>query len=155
MILKIRVPTIPIAQPRQRHRVARGKGGKTFVHNYTPVRDPVNAFKAVVQLAASEAYDGPPLDEPIWLGILCVMPRPKSRIWKTREMPREPHVSRPDRDNLAKAVKDALTGFVWRDDSLIFDGPVIKMIAAGHEQPHVQLVIRTGGEIPEISTDFV
>jgi Holliday junction resolvase RusA-like endonuclease len=36
---------------------------------------------------------------------------------------------------------DALNGLLWRDDSLICDGRVQKVYAAGDEQPHVEIAI--------------
>ncbi len=56
------VPAIPIAQPRQRHRVMR-IGGRTIAQNYTPKKDPVNQFKATVALVASEHTNGSPPHE--------------------------------------------------------------------------------------------
>lgn len=52
------VPAVPVAQPRQRMRVVQTHGGKTFAQNYTPVRDPVNAYKASCREAAANVYTG-------------------------------------------------------------------------------------------------
>ena len=62
-------------------------------------------------------------------------------IWKTREMPRAFHSSKPDRDNLDKAVMDALKGLAWIDDSQVCQGEIQKWIAAGDEQPHALILI--------------
>lgn len=45
-MIVMNVPGVPVAQPRQRHRVIAGN-----VSNYTPASSPVNAFKATVRLA--------------------------------------------------------------------------------------------------------
>lgn len=134
------VPCVPVAQPRQRHRVVAAKG-RMFVQNYTPARDPVNAFKAAVQQAAEAAYQGPPLRCPILLACLFVMPRPQIMMWRKRPMPRAPHTSRPDVDNLLKSVKDALSKLTWADDSQVCDVRASKVVAAGDEQPHVHVEI--------------
>ncbi len=139
-VIRFIVPCIPKAQPRQRHRVAMIHG-RPMAMNYTPTKDPVNAFKAAVQLAASQAYRGPPLSGPLSVKTVFVFPRPKSKIWKKRPMPREWHVGKPDRDNLMKSFQDALNGLLWVDDSQICDGPPQKFIAAGDEQPHVEVEI--------------
>lgn len=134
------VPSVPVAQPRQRHR-AINIGSRTLTTNYTPTKDPVNAYKAAVQLAARQAYRGPPLEGPLSCSMKFIMPRPKGMLWKKKPMPRAPHAGKPDRDNLMKSTQDALNALVWRDDSQIFSGPVEKWIAAGDEQPHVEIEI--------------
>ena len=134
------VPAVPIAQPRQRHAMIAG-----HIRNYTPTKSPVNAFKASARLAFSQVYCLEPLDGPVTLSCVFVMPRPKRLIWKRREMPREPHTGKPDLDNLIKSLKDALKGLAWRDDSQVcsYAEPFGKVIASGNEQPHVEVEIRT------------
>ncbi len=60
---------------------------------------------------------------------------------KTKAMPRRYHAQKPDRDNLDKAVMDALKGLAWNDDSQVCAGKIEKFIAAGDEQPHVLIRI--------------
>ena len=141
MVIEFTVNSIPVAQPRQRHSVM-NFGGKSVVRNYTPKNDPVNAFKAAVQLAASQAYQGKPLDEPLQMSVVMVFPRNKGLMWKTKPMPRLPKDTKPDWDNLGKSLCDALNGLLYRDDSLIYDAHIVKIIAAGDEQPHVRVRIR-------------
>lgn len=143
------VPAVPVPQPRQRHRVVHA-AGKAFASNYTPTRDPVNAFKAACKLAAADVYKGPPLTGPLYVGLTFVMPRTKPS-WLKKDSPwfpawkrgdRVPHANaRNDRDNLMKSLQDALNGLLWEDDGLIYGGPVEKWIAAGHEQPHVEVYV--------------
>ena len=128
-MIRFRVDGVPVAQPRQRQAVRNG-----FVSNYTPTKHPVNAFKAACKLSCPETT---PASGPVELTLMFVMPRPKSMMWKTRATPRVPHAKKPDADNLAKSVKDALTGLLWRDDSQVARLHVDKVIAAGDEQPHV------------------
>jgi Holliday junction resolvase RusA-like endonuclease len=56
-------------------------------------------------------------------------------------MPREWKPSKPDGDNVAKLVLDAMNKLVWRDDSQVVLLEVLKMIAAGDEQPHLEITI--------------
>jgi len=130
------VHAVPVAQPRQRSAFVNGQ-----VRNYTPTKHPVNAFKASCREAASAVYDGPPLRDPLRLTLTFVMPRPRQMMWKTKPMPRVSHAKRPDLDNLAKAVKDALSKLVWHDDSQIAQLDATKVIAAGDEQPHVTVKV--------------
>jgi len=139
--ITIQVPAVPVAQPRQRHAI-RGKGKRQFVANYTPSKHAVNDFKATVRLAAREVYSGPPLDGALKVDCFFLMPRPKKMMWKRRPMPRVPYIiKRNDRDNLDKAVLDALTGTLWIDDGQVWEGRITKMYAAGDEQPHVEITV--------------
>lgn len=135
-MIQFTVHSVPVAQPRQRHAVIAG-----HVRNYIPTEHPVVTFKSDCRRAAAAAYSGAPIDYPIRLRIVTVFPRPTNKIWKKREMPQEPKASKPDFDNLAKSVCDALTGLIWRDDALVTDGRVIKRIASGMEAPHVEITI--------------
>jgi Holliday junction resolvase RusA-like endonuclease len=137
--IEITVPGVPIAQPRQRHRIASGAGGQ-FVKNYTPGDHPVRDFKAAIRRAVAEqcstVWRGP-----VRVDWVAVFPRPAGKIWKRRPMPRLPHTAKPDRDNLDKAILDALTGTMLADDKQVFCGSVCKWIASGDEQPHVLITI--------------
>lgn len=141
------VPAVPVAQPRQRHRVIQS-GGRAFAANYTPTKDPVNSYKASVRMAAAAAYDGPPLGGPLVVDMIFVLPRKKpswlkkeSKWWSDwKSGHRVPHaVARNDRDNLAKSTQDCLNDLVWCDDGQIYSGVIEKWLAAEHEQPHVEI----------------
>jgi Holliday junction resolvase RusA-like endonuclease len=149
-MIRFTVPAVPVAQPRQRHRVCAPAGGKSFVQNFTPAKHPVQAFKATARLAASGAYFGPPLTGPLSMIVVFLMPRPGRLIWKKRPMPRCFHESKPDLDNLWKSLKDALKGTVWVDDNQVADAILRKLYASGGEPPHVEVEIRSlesAGEI--------
>lgn len=137
MEVSFNVPAIPIAQPRQRHAMIGG-----HMRNYTPSKHPVNDFKATVRLAAQQAYQGAPLEGPLGLSVLFVMPRPKGKTKKRGDNPRYPHTSRPDFDNLAKGLCDSLKGLAWHDDAQIAETHLTKVVAAADEQPHVCVTIR-------------
>lgn len=143
--IAFRVPAVPVAQPRQRHRIM-SIGGRQMVGNFTPAKHPVNAFKAAVQLAARQMYTGAPLEGPLRLAVTFVLPRPKSMCWKKRPQPRAWHQAKPDADNLAKAVMDALLGTVWRDDNQVCWLLARKLYASGAEQPGVEVEVRQLGE---------
>lgn len=135
--IRIHIPAVPVAQPRPRS--VRINGKTMTVSN--PIGHPVTAFKATCRLAASQAYSGPPLDGPIGLSMIFVLPRPTNMIWKKQPMPRVPRHQTPDFDNLAKSCTDALTGLLWNNDSQLYDVKIVKVIAAGDEQPHVELTV--------------
>lgn len=143
MVISFTVDAVPVAQPRQRHSIKELKSGKSFVHNYTPKSDPVNDFKASVRIAARQTYKGPPLDEPLYIGIIYYFSRPKTKMWKKKEMPAYWKTTKPDLDNLQKAVYDALKGIIWRDDALICANRNRKLICSGTNSPHVSITIKT------------
>lgn len=74
------------------------------------------------------------LEGPISLDLTFWMPRPKSRSASVY------HDSRPDFDNLAKAVCDGLTkaGW-WKDDARICAATVLKLYETPTERPGVAI----------------
>lgn len=139
-MVEFSVPTIPVAQPRQRQTVA-FVGGKPRARNFTPTNAPVNAYKAAVQMAFREACKSPPLVGPLRVDLVFVFPRPRAKIWKTKPMPRENHTAKPDLDNLAKATLDALNALAFIDDSQVAELTIKKWIASGDETAHVEIKI--------------
>lgn len=142
--IQFSIPAIPVGQPRQRHRIIEANG-RTFAQNYTPAKHKVNDFKATARMAATQAYSGPPLDCPLRMTVAFVFPRTAAQTWKRRPMPRLPHAKKPDRDNCEKALLDALKGLLFVDDAQVCCGEVSKWIAAGDEQPHVEILIEVVG----------
>jgi Holliday junction resolvase RusA-like endonuclease len=91
----------------------------------------------------SRGWSGEPLRVPVRVVIEAVFPRPKSKAWKTKPMPRYPHTSRPDADNVAKAVCDSLEkAGVIHNDSQVHALTVHKWVASASEQPHVGVVVQ-------------
>lgn len=133
-MISFSVACVPCAQPRQRHRVVNQPGKAAWVQNYTPTKHPANVFKAAVQKAFSEAHSGAPLQGPLALRVLFLLPRPGRLIWKKRPMPRLPHDGRPDLDNLIKCAADGLKSLAWADDAQVADVTAKKRYAGGDEQ---------------------
>jgi len=120
----------PKAQKRHRHRTIqpKDKRRKSFVQTYDPCSKEKEAFRT---LAARFAPDRP-LECPIRVAIHCFMPHAKTHIGTGKNAgkikPSAPslHIKKPDVDNLAKFVMDALTGLFWKDDSVIYSMHVVK-----------------------------
>jgi Holliday junction resolvase RusA-like endonuclease len=89
------------------------------VLTYTHQTDELTKWREHVRSVAAEVSTGRLIDGAVELRCVFFLPRPGRLIWKTRPMPTEPAPTRPDLDNLIKAVKDALKGVVWRDDQQV------------------------------------
>lgn len=106
------VPGDPVPQPRPR---VSTQGG--FARAYVPASHPVHAYRQAVALAAKLAGLGP-ITEPIQVCVVSVFQRPKSHVTGRGVVKATaPRLPRPDVDNLAKAVLDALGDFF--DDTLV------------------------------------
>ena len=78
--------------------------------------------KAVAQAARIAWGDCEPLDGPVEVALIFVLPIPKSWPLKRRDAARAGTLlplKKPDGDNLEKLVLDALTGVCWNDDMQI------------------------------------
>lgn len=134
-MIEIIVPAVPVAEPRKRTRVV----GKFAMH-YTPEDSPVNAFKATVRLATAQAMsDRSSFTGGVEIELLFAMPRNAGQMWKNKPMPRLLHTKKPDSDNLAKSVLDALKGLLWLDDAQVCSLRIVKVICAGDERPFVRI----------------
>lgn len=118
VLLDLRVYGLPVSQGRPRARAFR-VGAFTRVSMY----DPANSkdWKRTVLAQALERKPETPAQDPLSMSLAFLLPRPKSLPKRERH-----HTKKPDVDNLAKAVKDALRGVVYRDDSQIVELHVTK-----------------------------
>jgi Holliday junction resolvase RusA-like endonuclease len=99
-----------------------------FTRVYTPAT--ADDWKTIVRYACLEKWDKKPLVGPLKIQISFYLKRPKSHFRSNGERkPNAPryHTSKPDIDNLTKAVLDALTNLgVWQDDKQIASCNVVK-----------------------------
>jgi Holliday junction resolvase RusA-like endonuclease len=102
----------PVPQPRPR---VSTRGG--FARAYVPAQHPVHAYRQSLSAAARAAGLGE-TGEPLNVVIDAVFERPKSHMTKAGVKPTAPRLPRPDVDNLAKAVLDALQDVIG-DDTLV------------------------------------
>lgn len=133
MTIHFRVFGNPIPQPRQRHTMKIAADGRFVQWNYTPSKHPVKPWKLSVQLVA-RAECAAPLEGPLVLDVTFLLPRPKAMRWKRKAMSREWWPHKPDTDNLVKALKDAVKGILWIDDSQVVM-VVARKLLAGQEEP--------------------
>lgn len=130
------VPGIPVAQPR----VKAARMGK-FIRIYTP--NVADNWKRSVSIS-HKAVALEPYIVPVEVTMAFYMPRPKSHFNKNGLKPNADkwHSSRPDIDNLIKAVLDALTDSgAWEDDSLVVNLAVQKLYTEYQENVGCQVTI--------------
>ena len=112
MAITFSVPGDPVPQPRPRVSTAGG-----FARAYVPAKHPVHAYRQAVAAAARAAGLGETGD-PLNVVIDAVFRRPKSHLTKRGVKPTAPTLPRPDVDNLAKAVLDALQDVMGDDTNV-------------------------------------
>lgn len=136
------VPGVPVPGGSKKAFVNK-KTGRAIITDVSGQR--VIDWRASVQNAAANVFDGALLDGPIYLEITFVMPRPKRhfRTGKNAHLLREDapyyHTSAPDRTKLTRSTEDALTGVIWTDDSRAADGPIRKIYGS---KPGAHITIR-------------
>ena len=114
----VTVPMRPVPQKRHRHCAG---GTRTY--------DPSAAEKAAFLALVREQGPVPMFDGALRATMRFTYKRPKSHLRAgglLRKGAPEAHVSRPDVDNLAKVVLDALQGVCYKDDSQIVHLEVTK-----------------------------
>lgn len=138
--LRFTLNCIPTAQARVRHAVRSG-------HSV--------AYKSAGQKAAETELDGlllaytpkKPLEGPVRLEFIAGMQIPASASKKSKEAMLRgeiAHTKKPDLDNMAKQLKDAMTraGF-WSDDRQVVSLRCSKLYA---DPPHWEVAISTLGK---------
>jgi len=134
MIIKFDVAGKPVPRGSKRAFPIRRKDGSLGVAVSDNTGERGRLWMAMVQEAARSALPSGwvPRSEPIRLFIVFRFRRPKAH-YTTRgavksSAPAYPTV-KPDLTKLLRAVEDALTGVVWRDDSQIIYQAVVKEYA--------------------------
>lgn len=134
-MITIHIPGEPVAQGRGRAAMAQGR-----VRVFDPPKS--RNWKATAQHhAMMQMYGKPLFDGPLEVVIEAVWTLPKSKHRK-EPRPRSIRWSKPDSDNLAKAVLDSLNGVVWRDDAQAADTRIRKWNGAQGEAPGVTVQVR-------------
>lgn len=96
----------------------------------------VGPWRTLLAWSAAQAHRTAPADGALVVTVEFVMPRPQ-RLPKRAPTP--PHTVKPDTDKLLRAVGDALTGVVWRDDSQVVELHGVKRYAEMNEQPGARI----------------
>ena len=157
-ILTITVPGEPQSQDR-RTRQLRAKDGRQFSGTY--LLPQTRKWRETILAAARRHPDFPhdPWDGPVRVSIEAFFERPKYMMAKKFGDGPIRKNSKPDADNLVKAVLDALTpprpkrvtseaeravlrkGYMWEDDGQVHLGPVDRYYASRTAGPGVIITI--------------
>lgn len=133
-----KIPGIPGHQ--ERPRIVRISGFSRMADTKASVN-----WKALVKLCAQEAMRNAclpapfPRDVAISLTILAVFPRPKSARGDPSQ--RSAKLTKPDWDNIGKAISDAMNGVVYEDDCAIYCAGVTKAIGERAEGPFTRVTV--------------
>lgn len=147
----IQVQGEPKGQPRPKAFARKFANGKVMARVYDP--GTAEGWKGQIALAAKDQVPFPPLQGPLSVDIEFRLPRPQSH-YKSRSAAEKlsnampilkdgaPHwkTSKPDADNLSKAVFDCLTTLgMWRDDSQVCDQRSTKVYS---DHPGATILVR-------------
>lgn len=144
--MSLDVSIVVEGEPKAQPRVKAARRG-TFIHIYTP--GGAKEWKKAVQHAALQEQlerRMARLDCPLRVDMYFRMPRPKAHFLRgvLRSTAPSWHVKKPDKDNLEKAVMDALTDAgIWRDDSAVCAGYVEKVYHRAKESIGCTIFIKT------------
>lgn len=139
MRIEFTIDAVPVAQPRHKvsvitdrdGRVVKGQTGHAAMRHYIDADHPVHQFKHDVRVLGIQAMNGQEIaakGTPVVFEAIFLLPRPgRLDVFtgrgkdKKRKYPEGViwNASKPDLDNLLKAVKDSLKEVVWEDDSQV------------------------------------
>lgn len=125
-MIQFSVSGLPI--PKARARTMTLPNGRS--HTYTP--DKTAAWETAIRLQARRYHPSELLDGPLQAELTFYLPKPKS----TPKRVTYP-ATKPDLDNLAKSVFDALEGILFTNDSRIVD----KVLHKRFGDPRVEIAI--------------
>ncbi len=137
-IIAFTIPGNPVAKGRAKF-ARRGN----FVTTYTPEK--TVRYENLVALAAQQAMGITPLFETgVELRVIAYMPIPASWSMKKQRaaaLGELTPISKPDLDNVVKAIKDGCNKVAWKDDSQVIDLVAKKR----YGMPRVEVAIRRIG----------
>lgn len=120
----------------------KGKDGRLHV-SVSDANPKAKSWMLAVAMAARAAIgeNAPLLTSALELSVTFTFPRPKGHYGSGRNAGKvkasapQYHTTRPDRTKLLRALEDALTGVLWKDDAQVVDGPTTKLygeVAGAH-----------------------
>lgn len=139
--LSFTVRGLPVAQGTARAFVAGGKARLATDANRP--NSPIGAWRAAIRTEAQRAMGARSLiGDGVRLVVVFTFPRPQNHFGARGLKPSAPtwHTKKPDTDKLLRALFDAMTSVVFRDDSLVYDVRVAKRYG---DAPGVTVEVRS------------
>jgi len=137
--MAIRLTILGDPKPQKRHRSTKVGG---FIRQYDPSKSDKGDFLSIIQHHAPKV----PFDVPLKMEIWLYFSRPKAHYGtgakSTTLKPNAPvwHTSKPDFDNVAKFICDAMCGVFFKDDSYVVDVVIKKQYC---EKPRIEITLDT------------
>lgn len=127
------IPGDPVAQGRPRSRIA----GKVnlFVQTYDPPKS--RSWKQDAAESLRAQWPREPLEGAVQLIVDAYWRRPKAM----KGAAKVPKATRPDAENVAKAIMDAAQGILYRDDAQVVELTMRKWYARAGESPRIELLV--------------
>ena len=142
VVIVVAGEAVPLRAP-QFHNV-KTRERRAFVSAYQPAH--VKRYQTHIRMAAEAVMrERDPLTGPLVLAATFVMPVPKSfskRRHSQALIGAERPITRPDASNLLKALEDALSGVVYRDDAQLVEVHVRKVFG---DKPQMQAEVKPLG----------
>lgn len=153
-LVTILLPQAPRGKGRHRSRVVTPKFKRPFVHQYS---DPETvAYEAELAAVGREAMGGlSPFEGPLTVFVEAFFPIPESWSNKKRAAAAAGeifHTSKPDGDNVFKAVGDSLNKICWLDDSQIVMSQALKVYS---DFPRVRVTVWAWDDIGPTEPEFI
>lgn len=154
-LVSILLPQAPRGKGRPRFRVIRPKGGGApFASVYTDAE--TAAYEQALAQAGAAAWGArPPLETALTVFAEAFMPVPASWSQKKQAAAVGGEIfptSKPDGDNIAKCVGDALNKIVWVDDSQIIMWQVLKVYS---DFPRLRVSVWLWDDVPAQEPDLL
>ena len=130
--------------------VAQGRPRLTTVGGHARAYDPAASrdYKHYVRLVASQHKGEGLMEGPVAVKLVVGRKIPSSWSKRKQDAAQKGEIlptTKPDVDNMAKGVKDALSGVIWRDDAQVVELTVRKVYApAGYVEVEVAEVQAQG-----------
>lgn len=143
MRVEFNVPGRPQGKDRPR---AVFQGGR--IHTYTTKK--TRSYENEIREAYLESANGTVFDGCISMKIMAYFPIPKATKKSDREQMLKGRVlpcKKPDTDNIAKIICDALNGTAYADDKQVVELSVCKRYVA--DEPYVRVSIEASGSLLE------
>jgi len=130
----------PVAQPRTKARAITTKTGRTFAHVYEP-GGKARQWKSDIKHEAVLHKPPTPILGPVMVRFEFFLIRPQGRYRKKDPPGAISTISKPDVDNLFKAVADSLSGIIFKDDAQISMATITKLYHEKDKGPRVKIYI--------------